>query len=71
MSSPLDQDRNASLQWGQIPNQRSHNSVLQHLETFSEQGSLVTANDVPDPEGVVEYGGGYYHVYEYNHEGHD
>src|SRR4051812_4967070 len=65
------QNRHAAVQRREVPDQRSHDSVLQHFQTVPEQRSLFAADGLLDFERALQYSRGHHHVDEYNHEGHD
>lgn len=70
MSNPPHQDRPSPLHGGKVSNQRSHLPFLRHLEAFSEQRCLPTADGILGHQGAGEHRRGRDHGHEQYNERH-
>lgn len=56
MSDTAYQNCSPSLHGGELPYQRSYRPLFRHLETFSEQGPISSADDVSHIQGIGKIG---------------
>lgn len=70
MPDPTYQNWAPPVHWGEVPYQRSHLPLLWHFQAVPKQGSLATANGIPDHQRAGEHCGGCYHGHEQYYERH-
>lgn len=69
MSNPTYEDCPPFIYWREVPHQRSHVSLLRHLQTLSEQGSFIKADGVSGDQGACKYCGRCHYGHEQYNEG--
>ena len=71
MSSPSYTDSHVVVERREVPYERSHNTLLQHIEIVPEQRSLLETDGLLDIERAFQFCRRHNHVHEYHHEGYD